>query len=148
MPPCWLKMWLSAFGPRAFNAGYLSWVVGRSAAKGDGWEPEEDSSGAGSPDLRGAELTLTLTTPWRAVSGLSFSEWFPSGRCWTSLPPTWVRGRTAQAGKPASAAPAPRAMATDSWALAVDEQEAAAESVSCHQPLEDQGPVPVRISAP
>lgn len=43
------------------------------------------------------------------------------------------------AAPPVSTAPALGTMATDSWALAVDEQEAAAESVSCHQPLEDHG---------
>lgn len=39
------------------------------------------------------------------------------------------------AGESASTSvpPAPGTMATDSWALAVDEQEAAAESVSCLQ---------------
>lgn len=42
--------------------------------------------------------------------------------------PGRVHDRAAPASE--SVSPAPRTMATDSWALAVDEQEAAAESVS------------------
>lgn len=50
--------------------------------------------------------------------------------------PPGARDRAVPASESASTSipPAPGAMATDSWALAVDEQEAAAESVSWLQP--------------
>lgn len=52
------------------------------------------------------------------------------------LQPQGAHDRAAPASESASTSvsPAPGTMATDSWALAVDEQEAAAESVSWLQP--------------
>ena len=81
----------------------------------------------------------SLTSLKRAASGPQLgSEWLspPRGR---SRPGLLIAPHKPPRSPAPASQPVPVTMATDSWALAVDEQEAAAESVSWFQSWKDQG---------
>lgn len=142
MSLCWRKMWFLLFGWRKPVDGslgtltyYLSlqfWKLDKKLKSNEGWRFEGDkNAGPRGERVRRAGADSDVTGARRFRSPAPERVTSPS------------RGRESRIADHAAAAavsstctsqPVPVTMATDSWALAVDEQEAAAESVSWFQP--------------
>lgn len=99
------------------------------------WGSEGDRSDSPKGPRAGADSDVTAARRFRSPAPERMTS--PSVGPEPGSPrPPGAHDRAVTAGESASTSvpPTPGTMATDSWALAVDEQEAAAESVSCLQP--------------